>query len=282
MKESKQPDGPQVVDPKADRAQKMPIASHKEDSLRPKEKTTSEEFKDVAEEQSIVLTGNVHQPDTKLIDQEAKHQSRRENKGALSFERKEKAASITKREAKSGTLPRGLKLGQPEQGGLLATAKGRRLSTSESVRQQAESLTQPEARDLDKPVGRERSSTLSNDSKDFGGASDELRQKLEKRKKATEEHTIVTVQNPSTQPQQASAHNPIARLRTDSIGHKRPSKEERRLRSMTITGDAKSFFRDLGRESGESDELRAKLSKWKKQADTNVFTSSAKDPGSTS
>ena len=45
MKESKQPDGPQVVDPKADRAQKMPIASHKEDSLRPKEKTTSEEFK---------------------------------------------------------------------------------------------------------------------------------------------------------------------------------------------------------------------------------------------
>jgi hypothetical protein len=165
MKESKQPDGPQVVDPKADRAQKMPIASHKEDSLRPKEKTTSEEFKDVAEEQSIVLTGNVHQPDTKLIDQEAKHQSRRENKGALSFERKEKAASITKREAKSGTLPRGLKLGQPEQGGLLATAKGRRLSTSESVRQQAESLTQPEARDLDKPVGRERSSTLSNDSK---------------------------------------------------------------------------------------------------------------------
>jgi hypothetical protein len=190
---------------------------------------------DVAEEQSIVLTGNVHQPDTKLIDQEAKHQSRRENKGALSFERKEK------REAKSGTLPRGLKLGQPEQGGLLATAK------------------------------------------DFGGASDELRQKLEKRKKATEEHTIVTVQNPSTQAQQVpSAHYPIARLRTDSIGHKRPSKEERRLRSMTITGDAKSFFRDLGRESGESDELRAKLSKWKKQADTNVFTSSAKDPGSTS
>jgi hypothetical protein len=162
MKESKQPDGPQVVDPKADRAQKMPIASHKEDSLRPKEKTTSEEFKD------------------------------------------------------------------------------------------------------------------------FGGASDELRQKLEKRKKATEEHTIVTVQNPSTQPQLPSAHYPIARLRTDSIGHKRPSKEERRLRSMTITGDAKSFFRDLGRESGESDELRAKLSKWKKQADTNVFTSSAKDPGSTS
>jgi serine/threonine protein kinase len=127
-----------------------------------------------------------------------------------------------KSNAKSSTLPCGLKLGQPEEYSQFTAAK--REQTSDSG-QLAESLTEAdshiqEARDVDKPVVRVKS-RLPSDSKalQLGFVSVELKQKLEKRlchmqNKTVEENTFVntsTVPSPSTPAQEVlSAQDPNA------------------------------------------------------------------------